>query len=381
MKLKVQTICIAGMWLFCMMIVPAFGQMTISTALYFDVVSDDSSPKTSGYEITTPLRIAYDQDFVAYSLETAYSCIYVDSDGESELCSVTDMLYSASRTYTFSRWPVGIMLGMDLNIPSGKERLSDEETALELGENSDLFKIDNFGEGQNISLSLGLISQIQSAALAFQGAYIFNDEFDPTSETEDDNIDPGDQFLLVGFFEWQASSVFTLGTFVSYSHFTADRTEGEEYFRQADQVSLGTNLQINQGTMEGVIHLNGTFSGKNESLEDDTMETESENSNGTDFSGTVAVTYNVSEKFNVWINGDILYYGESELEDDQSGLPYSGKRIRYAGGSGLNYRLNSRLSWNAAFEVFTMKQDLDMFIEEDVTYQGVNLGVGMTYTL
>jgi hypothetical protein len=111
------------------------------------------------------------------------------------------------------------------------------------------------------------------------------------------------------------------------------------------------------------------------------METEAENSNGTDFSGTVAVTYNASEKFNVWINGDILYYGESELEDDQSGLPYSGKRIRYAGSSGFNYQLNSDLSWNAALEFFTMNQDGDVFVEEDVSYRGVNLGVGMTYTL
>ncbi|MBD3325770.1 hypothetical protein GF339_14380, partial [candidate division KSB3 bacterium] len=77
---------------------------------------------------------------------------------------------------------------------------------------------------------------------------------------------------------------------------------------------------------------------KNKALVEDTgsLEEEAENSNSPEFFGLVALTYNVTPELTTRLQGDIRYYNESELTDEQTGLPFSGKRVRYAFGLGFH---------------------------------------------
>jgi hypothetical protein len=315
-------------------------------------------------------------------METAYSSAHVDmgSDVDSSLSSFTDTLLSASYTHTFANRPIGLIMAVDVNLPTGKERLSEEQEIAELGESNDLFEVDNFGEGLNVGLSLGLMRQFNTLVLAAQGAYIFNGEFDSTSDIEDDDLNPGDQILFLGLLEWQAFSWLNLGTTVSYSYFFPDKTEGEEDFRQGQLFVIEGNASLERDSMGLSMSLQTSFSGKNEELVEDTLQEESENSNGTDVFGSTVLTYSFSEKFNLLLQTDIRYYGESDLKDEQTGLPYSGKRIRYALGPGFTYLLSKHLSCNGLLKVFTLDQDRDMFTENDVNYRGLNLDIGLTYT-
>ncbi len=375
----IRAICMICLWLSGGLSLPVFGQTTITTAVYYDTIRDDSDPEMTGYEMTIPIGIAHNREHLSLSLETAYSSLHVETDNiASELSAFTDMLFSASYTSTFPRLPLGFILGIDVNIPIGKERLNEEETDLELGEGNDLFRVDNFGEGLNVGASMGVMGQFGKCVLAFQGAYVVNGEYDPTSDTSDDDLDPGNQVLLLGFLQWQASSQLTFGTFLSYSLFSEDKTEGEEYFRQADQVGIGGDIRFTRGSIATMLSLQGSFSGKNELLEDEVMQEETENSNGTELSGAIAITYTFSEKFSAWFDADIRYYGETELKDEQTGLPYSGQRVRYAGGWGFKKILNTHFSFTGSLQFFMMEQEPDVFLEQDLTYQGVNLGVGVT---
>lgn len=382
MKFRRQTIFILCAYLCLGVVSPVFGQTSLTTAFRYDSCYDDDSPETTGYEITIPLGFAYKGSSFFLSMETAYSSAHVDigSDADSSLSSFTDTLLSASYAYTFANHPVGLILAIDVNLPTGEERLSEEQEIAELGESNDLFEVDNFGEGLNIGLSVGLMRQFDTLVLATQGAYIFNGEFDSTSDIEDDDLDPGDQILFLGLAEWQASSWLNLGITLSYSYYFPDKTEGEEDFRQGQQFVIEGNASVERDTIAFSASLQTAFSGKNEELVEDTLQEESENSNETDVFGSAVFTYSFSEKFNVLLQGDIRYYGESALKDDQTGLPYSGKRIRYALGPGVTYLLGNHLSCSGLFKVFMMDQDRDMFTENDVNYRGINLDIGVTYT-
>ena len=133
----------------CGILSPASAETLLSTGVRYDTFFDDHDPETTGFEFTVPLGIAYKQKHYSISLETAYSSATTDPGFESEatLSSFTDTLLSLSYTYSFSRQPMGFIGGLDLNLPTGKEQLSNREEIAEAGESNDLFEVDNFGDG------------------------------------------------------------------------------------------------------------------------------------------------------------------------------------------------------------------------------------------
>jgi hypothetical protein len=360
---------------------PAYGEYLFSTGVRYDMFSDDRSPKSNGFEFTIPLGIAYKQERYSISLETAYSSATTDPSEESEasLSSFTDTLLSVSYTYSFPNHPMGLIAGLDVNLPTGKERLSDREKIAEAGESNDLFEVGNFGDGLNVGLSLGLVRDIGNLSLGIQGAYIFNGEFDPTRDTPDDDLDPGDQILAIALFGWQASSRLTLDAFVAYSHFLPDKNDGKENFRVGDNVAIGGNIRYEREPVGIVVSLQRTVQGKNEELVEERLQRESENSIGNNLFGLVEVTYRPFSKLTLRLLGDIRYYGESNLKNEVSGLPFESERIRYAISPGFMYNLSEHLSCDGSLKFFIMYQDPDITLEQEVTFQGINLNVGFTY--
>ncbi|MCP4403795.1 MAG: hypothetical protein GY801_41625 [bacterium] len=353
------------------------------TGFHYDGFTADSSPEMNGYELTVPIAIAQQWEYLTIGLDTAYSDVEVDLGNgiDSSIAGLTDMLWSLSYTYAIPGHQTGLIFGFDLNIPTGKAGLTERQIITYIGESNDLFTVDNFGEGFNMGVSGGIMHQFEKAVLAFQGAYIYNGAFDPTLEIEADDIDPGNQTLVISFVEWHSTPWLTLGTAFSYTHFSPDKTAGEEYFRQGEQVSVGVDLRFTRNSLGGFMSLQRSFSEKNELLNQtaDRLETESDNSNGQDYYGSAVVSYDFSDTFRARLGGNVRYYGESALKDAQIGLPYSGKRLRYAVETGINYSLNSNISCNGILRFFIMDQDRDIFFEEDVTYRGLDVGLGWTY--
>jgi hypothetical protein len=272
-------------------------------------------------------------------------------------------------------------MAVDLNLPTGKSRLSDEEEMAEWGENKDLFEVDNFGEGFNAGLSIGLMYQFTRFVFAIQGAYVFKETFDPTSDVADDDLNPGDQLLVIGMFDWQASSWLSVEMSVSFSSFGVDEVHGTEDFQQGNQLGISGSITMTHEPIEVAMRVQTGIPNKNKELVKGTLQSESRNSNGKDFSWAAVITYQVSERLNLWLQGDIRSYGETNSQDQYTGLPYAGKRLRSAVGLGVTYARQQHLSWKGLIEVFTMDQDRDMFTENDVNFRGVKLDLGVTYTL
>jgi hypothetical protein len=348
----------------------------------YDTFFDDRNPETNGFEVTIPLGMAHKGKQYSISIETAYIWATVNPGDESEahFSNVTDTLLSLTYTYSFSDRPMGLIAGLDVNLPTGQECLSERESIAEAGESNDLFEVDNFGDGINVGLSLGLVRDIGNMSLGIQGAYIFNDEYNPTRDTLNDNLDPGDQMLALALFDWQASSQLTLDAFAAYSYFLADKVDGEEHFRLGDNVVVGGNIRYERKPVGIVVSLQGSTQGKNEELVQGNLQTEADNSNGYDFFGLVDLTYHPFSKLTLRMLGDIRYYGESDLKNEASGLPFEGERIRYAIGPGFMYSLNEYLSCEGLLKFFLMTQEPDITSDQAVTFQGINFDIGFTYT-
>jgi hypothetical protein len=361
---------------------PAFGETFLSAAIRYDISRDNGSPQTTGSELTLPLGFAYRGERLSLSAETAYSNAYVEDteNAEASISSFTDTLLSATYITPLPNRPVALLFGIDANLPTGHERLSEAEESAEWGESNDLFEVDNFGEGFNLGLSFGAMHQYEDTAVAFQGAYVFTGDFDPSSDYDDDNLDPGDQLLLLCLLNTQASSWLSIEWLMVYSYFWPDKTEGIKTFQQGNQFMLGGNMTVTREPITISTHLQATFPKVNKELVDESWEQEYDNSNGIHISGAVIGTYTLSEKLTLQLQSDIRYYGASDLQDEETGFPYSGKRIRYAVAPGITYLFARNLSLYGGAELFAMTQEHDIFTEEDLFFRGLNIQLSALYT-
>jgi hypothetical protein len=282
--------------LFWMTDVCVYGKTTCMTGLRYDRFEDDLTSTTTGTELTIPLRLTYERDEMLVLLETAYSRAKVEPEGDAaaRLSGFTDTHLAMS--YMFPKWPVGIRLGLDVNFPTGKEQLDLQQRHAEVGERNDLFEVDNFGEGLNIGLSLGLVQEIRNVSLVFNGTYILNGKFDSTSDIPDDELDPGDQLVLLVLLNWQASTQFTFDIFGAYSHFAEDHLNGHPNFRRGDKWAFGSRLLFVHKAMEIAFKVQEVIQGKNEILQDQNLQPEPANGNGSEFFGEGDVLYHVSSK-------------------------------------------------------------------------------------
>jgi hypothetical protein len=358
----------------------AYAKFSFTTGVRYDTFSDDHSPEGKGTEITIPGGITYEHDRLFLSVETAYSNANVDSGApvDSKISSFTDTVISAS--YMVPSLPVEILLGCDVNLPTGKERPREAEQNAEVGENHDLLEVDNFGEGLNIGLSVGLMKAFGSLSLGITSAYIFNGEFDPTRDIPNDDLDPGDQVFVMATLNWQISSQFSLRPFAAYSHFSTDTVNGRQVFQEGEKVVLGGSIHFDLKPVGIVLNLQQVIQGKDRELVTGTLQTEFENSNGHEFSGLLEVQYAYSAALLLRLLADIRFYEESDRQDELLKLPYEGQRIRYAIGPGFVYTLSKQIACSGLAKYFMMTQEPQLDLEQDTTRRGFNLNVGITYS-
>lgn len=359
---------------------PAYAERTLSTGIYYDTFSDDRSPQASGFELTVPVSMQYEQRNLFFRVDTAYSHAFVrpgSTDRES-LSSLTDTFCTFS--YTLPEFPVSVLLGFDLNFPTGKEQLSQQEKIVEAGEKNDLFKVDNFGDGLNLGLHLGVVKQLSDIRVGLYSGYTFYGEYDPTQDIPDDDFNPGEQLLLMTAFDWQISPQVLFDSFLAYSHFGEDQINNEPVFQEGDKLVFGCSLYMQQAPLNVSIGWQNAVQAKNDELVEELLETEAENSNRLEFLGSLDLSYAYSRSLMLHWLGDLRYYGESKRRSLSNGRPFEGRRLRYALGAGFSYAQDQQLSYHGLAKFFVLHQEPNVLLEEDVTFEGLNFGIGMTYT-
>lgn len=379
MKIYNWACIIISMFIVCSGNLPVSAETSVSVGMRYDLFTDDRSPEWNGTELTLPFGAAYEGEYLSLRLEGAYSraAVTPGADTEVDLSSFTDMLMAVS--YLIPNLPIGLIGGLDVNLPAGHERLNRREQTAEAGERHDLFEVDNFGEGLNVGLNLSVAKDAGPLNLALSGAYIFKGQYDATAETPDDDLDPGDQTVLMGLLKWKAAAWLTLESTAAYSHVQPDKTNGEESFQEGAKVLLNSAVHMQGQTTHATVGLQYTVQAKNRELVGGKLEIESENSNGSEFYGWFDVTYRLSSQLDLQLLGDARLYGESDRTLPWNGLPFEGRRVRYGVGPGVLFVQNDHLSWNATAKYFSMTQEPEMLQTQDITYHGMNLSLGMTY--
>ncbi len=361
-------------------VLPADAVVSVTAATRYETFASDRSPEITGSEVTIPFGMYYDGAF-AFSVETAYSSARIDNgtNGNDDVSSLTDTAVSASYTYSWKeRW--GALAGIDVNLPTGTAQLSAQERLTEFGQNHDFFTVDDFGEGLNIGANLGVNRQFLSVNAALHAGYVFRGEYDATSDIEDDELDPGDEVMVIGMVEWQATPRFRLAPLASYTMYGQDKIHGKVSFRADPQMTLGANATYAFPEITGRCDLYYTYQGAGES-DDDLMGKEHlMTSEGKNLFGAFSVTHTFSERWSLSGAGSVRRYQASDLKSSVNNLPTSGKRIRYEIGPDMVFRPGKHVIWTGAAKFFLIDADAYAVVPEDVRYTGLRIALSATYS-
>lgn len=360
--------------------IQAGAELTLSTGARYNWVRDDLPQRTKGTEIIVPIsvRYAYGDQF-SMSVDTGYAGAQVayPENEESELAHLTDMLVNLN--YAVPKLPIALSVGLNVNVPIGKERVTEDEQSATIGESNDLFGMEKFGEGLNVGVSLSAMKNFGTFGLGLNGLYVYKGEYDPTADIEDDTIDPGDQYLLAGLLIWQPSDTANIVGLLTYSAFGADRVDGTEDFQEGATLTAAGNLSYRYKLYDLAFSQQIVLPQKDRERIDESLQKEPENSGGITAITSLGVTYPFSLTFKGTLLGDVKYYGESDRKDPDNGLVYAGRRVRYSIGTQLTYAITPQFSCMALARYLRMHERQDLYLEHERRFEGVHATAEFTY--
>ena len=360
--------------------VSAWAVLRVTTGMHVHWVRDDLKQDTQGTEIIIPLFLRYNIGrHISISLDTGYADAqvrYPNAD-DVKLAHLTDALLNVE--YAVPGLPFNLSAGLTVNLPVGKERLSPDERRATLGENNDLFGVEQFGEGLNVGLSLVAVQVFDTFGLGLSGAYVTKGSYDVTQEIADDTFEPGDQFMLAGMLLWQPSETTHLSGMVAYSGFGVDRVNGEKDFQEGAGLGLSGELTYRYGAVDLSVAQQVVLPGKQREHIDGSLREEADNSVGITLKTSVGVSYSATAAVTVGLLGDVTYYGESERRYSENDLLYAGQRLRSTLGGELEVKVMRGLTWNNMARYLLMREAEDLHNDEDRNFEGLHLSSEITY--
>src|SRR4030067_2269945 len=235
----------------------------VRTGVNYDWWDDDLDTKAS--QVYIPLRIETRFQQFSMSVITGYASTHITRSGEEEK-SLTSLLDTKVNTsYEFSgRLPVDILAGFDVNLPSGKTALKEDD--LDLIMDPDLISITSFGEGLNINPTLTITKEINNLAggialgFAWRGAYDSNEEYT--------DYNPGDIINSSAEIRYSFSSQMTSRFFGNIALHGADKVDGKDFYREGDLLLLGIGLHLARTKWDGDFTVRSIFRGKSKKLKE-----------------------------------------------------------------------------------------------------------------
>jgi hypothetical protein len=283
-----------------------------------------------------------------------------------------------SVSYILPDLPVGLIFGADFNLPTGKENLATDQIRAELGDNNKLVEVDNFGDGFNLNVNAGLAKQFGQVGLALGASYIFRGEYDPTADTPDDDLNPGEEFALSSIISLEPTQTISLTGFIGYVISGIDQVNEQDSFREGNRLTLGADVVFNLEPYRLAFSLQDAFQAKSERLDVTTSLTaERETNNGDEFFASVNLGYELSKDLTLRAIADTRIFGDHDTNSDS--LFFEGGATRYSLGPGFSYQFIKNLYINGIIKYFNLKEKQDSTLQEDVTFEGFNLDLDMTY--
>ncbi len=329
----------------------------------------------NGHEVLGPFSLAFDTPRWGVSVRGAYGTSERDPGvvPSGSITGFTDTTLSGY--YRLVLGDTEIRAGLNLDLPTGKSRLSSRDVAAIQDE--DLVALDRFGEGLDVNPTLTVYHNFGAFGLGLAAGFLWTGEYDPTTEPADD-IDPGDEVTVAGLGDvYLADAVRLIGR-VAYTYYTVDQRRGRDSFREGDEIDLLVTVEWRPEPWWLVLTLRDIIRDKAERIgAGGLLVTEAQNSKGNEFRAGLTAGYILSDAWSVQGSVDVR---RIEANDYAKGDPlHDGGRTKVAFGPGIRWTPHRRLAVEAGFRYFVMDVEEGPLFPRAGTINGVHADVLVTY--
>ena len=321
----------------------------VRTGVNYDWWDDDLDTKAS--QVYIPLRIETRFQQFSMSVITGYASTHITRSGEEEKSLPSLLDTKVNTSYEFSgRLPVDILAGFDVNLPTGKTALKEDD--LDLIMDPDLISITSFGEGLNINPTLTITKEINNLAGGIALGYAWRGTYDYNEEYTDYN--PGDIINSSAEIRYSFSSQMTSRFFGNIALHGADKVDGKDFYREGDLLLLGIGLHLARTKWDGDFTVRSIYRGKSKKLKEDAegIITEANKSLGDEWIGDINLRYLLNDSITLKSSLQGRWISENDYASDP--VFFVGKREKYSVKLGASKIFRPNLDGEVMVKGFVM---------------------------
>jgi len=344
----------------------------VQSGVNFDWWGDNKD--NNARQISVPLRIqgAY-KDFSA-ALLTAYTDTHLEATGQGNrsLSHILDTKLTTSYE-VIGKLPVDILLGLDLNLPTGKTNLSQKELALIM--DPDLISINNFGEGINVNPTITIAKEWGKWVAGIGLGYLWRGGYDFSSDINITDYKPGDIFNINAEIRYYTSPDLYIRLFGRHAWYDNDTVRGSNFYKEGDFTLFGVGLNYNKAkkweaglAFQGILRDNSKFQQTPGALV-----SEPKNSHGDEWICDLSARYLLDETMTLRSSLQGRYFTKNEYPSDSAN--FIGMREKLSLGVGATKSFTPHIEAGLDVKGFLKHDDEAHFPENRSArdYHGVSV--------
>jgi hypothetical protein len=288
----------------------------------------------------------------------------LDSEESRSLTNLVDTKMNFSYEF-LDKLPVDILVGLDLNLPTGKTRLETLERNRML--DPDLVSIHKYGEGFNVNPTIGMARVWDSWAVGLGVGYLFRGEYDYSEAVID--FDPGDIFSLTGQLLCAVSSQVTMKFYGEMARYDKDRVLGEDYYEESDFLLVGAEMGIGGENLKTTLAVEGIYRGKSKFQEAGSgLLTEDRSSYGDEYRVTLAGSYRIGDS--TILRPQFHYLQVNENDYAQTSPFYIGDRSKISLRVSMLREFANAFHGEFSLSGYQLDVDRNWYHTDERTYRG-----------
>ncbi|MEK6779907.1 MAG: hypothetical protein AABY80_09590 [Candidatus Deferrimicrobiota bacterium] len=309
----------------------------------------------TGRQAYIPVRVEVKDQELTIGLLSGIQHTQFDRAGQTNrtLSSALDTKVTSSYAI-LGKLPVDVLLGLDLNLPTGKTNLAQEDLVLLM--DPELVSINGFGEGFNVNPSISVAKAWENWIAGLGVGYAWRGKYDFSTDLGMKDFEPGDIVTANAVAKYGFAPGWSARFFGSAAWYRKETAQGAALYREGDFYAVGAGLDRSWENTSAGVTLKSVLRRK---------------SRITNGSGGLSPESNNIHGDEWWVLANLRHQldGKTTLSSDLTGLlvaengyprdstRHVGKRWKVALGVGVARDLGEGVEAGLSLKGFTMHDD------------------------
>jgi hypothetical protein len=346
-------------------------ESAVQAGFGYDAWNSNASPKTRGGQMYIPVRAETKGDDFSIAVVSGLARTRFEP-GAGDTVYLTNPLDTkvVSSYGIFGKLPFDVLLGLDVNVPTGKTDLAAKDLPLLM--DSELVTITSFGEGWNFNPSLTVAGEIGDWVAGVSTAYAVRGRYNVSKDAGLGDFDPGNVWTVAGAVQGHLAPAVGLRLFGSFANFGTERQATMPLVREGNFWLLGAETGWQGDRVKVALTLKGIYREKS-AFQDaaGTLVRESDNSHGMEYRADLTGAYALTGATVLSATAQGLHVSANDYAEGSG--RHTGARNKGTIGLAAARKLTDVLEGDLSVKGFVMKDEASEFPVAlgDRTYRGV----------